>query len=183
VYEGKEEKKLTEYITKKYGYSLRVPFGYDLATETDTFLWFSQLGTDLFRNLLIARKKYNSEDEFSEEKIIEWRNELGRTHLFGSGEPDTVSYMETDQKYYPVQFRKVEFNGKYAIESRGLWRLKNNTRGGPFLSYAFVDEKTNTMFYVEAFLYAPNKIKRHIMRELEAVLHTFKTHSENNGAS
>jgi hypothetical protein len=40
VYKGKEEKKLTEYITKKYGYSLRVPFGYDLATETDTFLWF-----------------------------------------------------------------------------------------------------------------------------------------------
>jgi hypothetical protein len=183
VYKGKAEKSLSKYIQDKYGYSLDIPFGYKLAVENDSFQWFSQLGTDLFRNLLIARKKYLSEDDFKPQSIIDWRNSIGKTHLFGSGEEDTVSYMLTDQKYIPVQSEVVDFNGKYAIELRGLWKLKNNTRGGPFVSYAFVDEKTNTMFYVEGFLYAPNKIKRHIVRELEAVLYTFRTHSENNPGS
>lgn len=178
LYRGKEEKDLTKYLKNKHEYGFRVPFGYDLAVDRDTFVWMSQLGTDLFRNLIIARKNYLSEAEFEKDSIIKWRNEIGKNHLFGSGEKDTVSYMLTDEKYLPVISKKVDFNGKFAIECRGLWKLKNNTRGGPFVSYTFVDEASNQMYYVEGFLYAPNKIKRHIVRELEAVLYTFKIYSE-----
>ncbi len=178
LYKGKEEKDLTSYQREKYNYGLRVPFGYDMAVDKDTFIWMSQLGNDLFRNLVIARKNYKSESDFEKDSIINWRNEIGRNHLFGSGEKDTVSYMLTDEKYLPVISRKVDFNGSFAIECRGLWKLKNNTRGGPFVSYTFVDESSNTMYYIEGFLYAPNKIKRHIMRELEAVLYTFQTYSD-----
>lgn len=178
LYKGKEEKELTKYLKKKYNYALRVPFGYDLAVDKDTFIWMSQLGNDLFRNLLIARKNYTSENDFNKESIVEWRNSLGKNHLFGSGERDTVSYMLTDEKYLPVISKKVDFKGKFAIECRGLWKLKNNTRGGPFLSYTFVDESSNMMYYIEGFLYAPNKIKRHIMRELEAVLYTFQSYPD-----
>jgi len=183
IYKGKEEKDLTNFLRDKYGYGLRLPFGYDVALEKDTVLWLSQLGTDLFRNLLISRKPYSSEKDFDKEAIIEWRNNLGKNHLFGSGKRDTVSYMLTDEKYLPVFEKNVNFNGKFAKELKGLWKLKNNTRGGPFIAYAFVDEGTNTMYYIEAFLYAPNKIKRHIMRELEAVLYTFRTYSENKANS
>lgn len=175
IYAGKEQKNLTSYTRKKYGYGLRIPFGYDLATENNQFLWYSQLGTDLFRNLLIANKPYTSEEDFSKEALVEWRNQIGKTYLFGSGERDTVSYMLTDEKYIPVSEEEINFNGNYAVEIRGLWKLKNNTRGGPFLGIAFVDEELGRIFYVEGFLYAPNKIKRHMMRELEAVLHTFKS--------
>lgn len=178
IYKGKEEKQLTNYIRDKYGYGLRIPFGYDLATEKKDFLWYTQLGTDLFRNLIIATKPYQSEADFAKDSVVKWRNELGSTYLFGSGEKDTVSYMLTDEKYVPVFVDTVEFNGKFAIEYRGLWKLKNNSRGGPFLTYVFVDETRDTMYYIEAFLYAPNKIKRHIMRELEAVLYSFKSKSD-----
>ena len=51
IYKGKEEKDLTKFLRDKYGYGLRVPFGYDVALEKDTVLWLSQLGTDLFRNI------------------------------------------------------------------------------------------------------------------------------------
>ena len=74
IYKGKEEKDITSYLKKKYGYGLRVPFGYDVAVETDTFIWMSQLGTDLFRNLIISRKPYSSEQDFEKDSIIEWRN-------------------------------------------------------------------------------------------------------------
>jgi hypothetical protein len=178
LYRGKEEKELTNYFREEYNFGFRIPFGYDLAIEQKNFYWFSQLGNDLFRNLIVSTRPYESEQDFSRESIVNWRNEIGKTYLFGSGEKDTVSYMLTDEKYVPVIQDTVDFNGKYAIETRGLWKLKNNTRGGPFLSYVFVDRSRKTMYYVEAFLYAPNKIKRHIMRELEAVLYSFRTPEE-----
>ena len=45
--------------------------------------------------------------------------------------------------------------------------------GGPFVSYAMVDESTNRLYYIEAFLYSPGKPQRDLMRQLEVILKTF----------
>jgi hypothetical protein len=61
---------------------------------------------------------------------------------------------------------------------RGLWRTNNLTMGGPFVSYAFVDEPLGMLYYVEGFTFSPSKDQREIIRELETIIHTFKTSSE-----
>ncbi len=174
IYEAKEQKTLSKGMKDNFGYKLRVPFGFEIAKQEKDFLWLSQLGNDLFRNIFIASKPYVSENQFHVDSIVAWRDEIGRNYLFGSGQIDTSSYMTTDQRYLPVVERTVSFNGNYAKELRGLWRLKNFLRGGPFLSFVMTDPKGERLYYIEAFLYAPNKIKRHFMRELEAELYTFK---------
>jgi Domain of unknown function (DUF4837) len=173
IFSGKEQKGLSNSIEEKYGFKIRIPFGYEIAKEEKDFIWISQLGNDLFRNIFISWKPYRSEDQFRVDSIIKWRDELGKKYLFGSGNEDTSSYMVTDQRYLPVEAKTASFNGQYSIELRGLWRLKNFLRGGPFLTYVFTDNKRGRIFYLEAFLYAPNKIKRGMMRELEANLYTF----------
>ncbi len=61
------------------------------------------------------------------------------------------------------------------METRGLWKLKNNSRGGPFLSYIFVDEPTNRLYYLEGFIMGPGvDKKREFMRQLEAILTSFQ---------
>ena len=175
IFQGKEQKGLSKSIKEKHGFEIRIPFGYEIAGEDENFIWLSQLGNDLFRNIFIAWKPYTSESQFEKDSIVKWRDELGKKYLFGSGETDTSSYLATDQRYLPVVSRPVSFNKNYAIENRGLWRLKNYLRGGPFLSFVFSDKKRERLYYVEAFLYAPNKIKRGMMRELEASLYTFKS--------
>ncbi len=37
-----------------------------------------------------------------------------------------------------------------------------------------VDEKTNRLYYIEGFLYSPGKAQRDTMREIMAILNTFK---------
>jgi Domain of unknown function (DUF4837) len=58
---------------------------------------------------------------------------------------------------------------------RGLWKTNTSTMGGPFVSYALVDEAAGQFYYIEGFLYSPGKEQRPMMRELETILYTFKT--------
>ena len=50
--------------------------------------------------------------------------------------------------------------------------------GGPFVSHSRVDTETNTVVVVEGFVYAPEKMKRGLMRRLEGSLYTLMLPSE-----
>jgi hypothetical protein len=50
--------------------------------------------------------------------------------------------------------------------------------GGGFLSYTFVDEELGRLYYIEGFIYCPGKKKRAYIREIEAILKTFRLASE-----
>jgi hypothetical protein len=64
------------------------------------------------------------------------------------------------------------------MELRGLWRTNNKSMGGPFISYALVDQDRGLLYYIEGFTFSPGKPQREIIRELEAILKTFQTSSE-----
>jgi hypothetical protein len=104
------------------------------------------------------------------------RDEFCKKYLFE--DPDNAnSYLitETTVPFIPVKTKEVSLNGHYAIEMRGLWRANNFSMGGPFVSYALVDEQTGKFYYIEGFTFSPSKDQREIMRELETILSTFRT--------
>ena len=73
-----------------------------------------------------------------------------------------------------VFLKKTQFKGRYAIESRGLWKINDNSLGGPYVSYTFVSEKEKLIYYIEGFVAAPGKKKRVLLQEVDAILSTFK---------
>ena len=60
------------------------------------------------------------------------------------------------------------------MEARGLWQMHNDAMGGPFVSHSRVDTINNRVIVVEGFVYAPEKMKRTMIRRLEAALYTLK---------
>jgi len=50
--------------------------------------------------------------------------------------------------------------------------------GGPFVSHSRLDEKNNRVIVVEGFVYAPDKMKRTMLRRLEAALYTLEIAKE-----
>jgi hypothetical protein len=50
--------------------------------------------------------------------------------------------------------------------------------GGPFVSHARLDEANQRVIVVEGFVYAPEKDKRNIIRQVEASLYTLKLPGE-----
>src|SRR5690606_32504770 len=112
------------------------------------------------------------------DSIIAWRDNIAKRYLFE--DPDskyTHLVTETSIPWKPVITQTVEFNGRYAVEIRGLWRTNNKTMGGPFVGYTIVDEITGYLYYIEGFTYSPGKDQREIIRELEAILWTFQSNA------
>lgn len=174
LFTGLPNKGLSEYLMKKYGFRMEFPIGYEIAIEKDKFVWTRLLDPEIDRNVWVAFRDYDNENVFTKENILELRSSFARPYIWGR---DSTTYIKTEMEA-PIHMREINFKGRYAIEMRGLWRLNNMTMGGPFLSYTFVDESTNRLYYIEGFVYAPGKDKREPMREVEAILWTFQSGEE-----
>lgn len=168
-------KGVTEFLRKEQDCELRVPFGFKLANKTSDFVWLRQMDAQVDKDVFIAWKKYESEYQLLPDSLIAWRDNIAAKYLFEDPEqPDSYLVTETSVPFKPVVSKQVTINGHFAMELRGLWKTNTNTMGGPFISYALVDEKAGLLYYIEGFTYAPGKQQREIIRELEAILWTFK---------
>ncbi len=183
IYTANEQRSVSRQLMKEYGFSVRIPYGYDrvpLSNTAEDFVWLRQLG-DRDKSIVVTYKDYTSEDAFAPENILKFRQQqLGRYVTY-----DTSAYM-TIQRIVSaeidtttlVEFDTVAFQGKFAVEARGLWKMSNDVMGGGFLSYTFVDEPQGRLYYIEGYVYSPGEKKRPSIRELEAILHTFRTPEE-----
>ena len=84
--------------------------------------------------------------------------------------------MQTDTLYTTI--RPIAVHGMYAMETRGLWVMKGDCMGGPFVSHSRVDTENNRVVVVEGFVYAPEKMKRGLIRRLEGSLYTLQLPEE-----
>lgn len=166
-----QQVQLSERIRKEYGFDIIIPSSFKVATERPGFVWYRNPGAEVDRNYFVSYIPYKQMSQFSSDKIIAYRDSLCKSFIYGR--EDSNSYMLTEQYILPVQ-KEINFNDGYAVEIRGLWKLKNNTMGGPFVGYALADTVKSRFYYIESFLYSPGQEKRENLREMEAIEWTFK---------
>ena len=172
-------KGVTEILQREFKCEMKVPFGYQLVQQERDFLWVRQINPKDDKDVFIAHKPYTSQSQFSRDSLIAFRDAICRKYLFEDPERlDTHLVTETSVPYKPVVIEQTNFRKQYAVKIRGLWKTNNMTMGGPFQAYALVDEGTNTFYYIEGFTFSPGRTQREIMRELETILHTFRTSKE-----
>jgi hypothetical protein len=173
-YRKNRAKLIDDALREKHHVSISVPIGYEVNVDSADFVWISHELSDLTQSILIYNYAYTDSDTFTPEYLINKRNEFTRKYVPG---PSTGSYMIIEQAY-PVSFNEYTRDNLYCAELRGLWNLENGFMGGPFINISFLDEKMNRVVTVDAFVYAPGLDKRNYVRELEAILSTFKIESE-----
>jgi hypothetical protein len=169
--EKKRKKDLENFIRKQHAFSIKLLDGYKMAKDTIGFTWVRYPDYEFDKNILVAYTQYTSEEQFTLENILRWREQIMQQH---TKDPDNPAYYVITESLVPVTARQLSLNGMYAMELRGIWRLKERFVGGPFLSYVVVDQETNRLYYLEGFLSAPGGRKREHIREMETLLHSFK---------
>ena len=172
-----EQKKLSEYVQNIVKLKMRIPGGFGLAKEKKNFVWLRRKG-DVSRkqadiSLMITSRPYTSTEIFKEKNIVAWRDTIGKRYV--NDKTIKGSYLSTETFVKPIlETKRITIDKKFAVEYRGFWKLTNGSRGGPFLSYAFVDEAQKKVFYIEGFIYAAGMRKKKAIFQTEAILRTFK---------
>ena len=168
----KEEKNVERVLENDHDFTFKIPYGFDLAKNEKDFVWVRFLDPEYEKNVFVYFAPYTSKEPFDDP--VEFRESITSKKMRDVEKPDV--YMTTQD--VPHQVQEVNFNGKYAKETRGLWKLSDISGGGAFVSYVFVDESQKRMYYLEGYAYAPSKDKREFMREIEVILSTFKSGKE-----
>lgn len=174
LFNSKSALGVTSFLRREQNIEIKVPVGYQLADKQSDFVWLRQIDPDKDKDIFITWKPYESEYQLLPDSIIAWREAIAKKYLFEDPQ-NPISYLVTETENADVFSRQVNFNKHFAMEIRGLWRTNNNTMGGPFLGYTLADQPKGLLYYIEGFAYAPGKDKREYMRELEAILWSFKT--------
>lgn len=174
LYKAKELKEVGNLLLRNHDFKLRIPFGWriDFEDKDENFIWLRSPGLTVDKNLWIYYKDYTDASEFDD--VIAFRNKITKEYIYDDKVENDTSYVVVEQHIAPI-IKQVTLNENFAVEARGLWKTNNLSMGGPFLSYVFVDETLNRLYYLDGFVYSPSKPQREFMREMETIMNTFKT--------
>lgn len=157
----------TELIAKKFNLDLKVPADYFVAVNKENFLWLRREANRLSQGLLIYSYPYTDTMAFNPRKIQSVRNQF--TQLYVPG-PSDSSYMIIADEFVEPIARTLRVKEELTIEMRGLWEVRKDFMGGPFVSYTFVDRKNNMVITLDGYVYAPNESKRDLLKQVQAIL-------------
>ncbi len=161
--------KLELLVQQKFGISLTIPKGYRLNRQADDFVWISSETPFTSQGILVYTYPYTSDSTFTEKYLVGKRDFFTKKYIPG---PSYGSYMITGHFYEP-SVTPMMFKGRYFAMLRGLWEVKNDYMGGPFVSLTTLDQKHNKIITVGAYVYAPKDEKRNFVRQMEAILFSF----------
>ena len=133
------------------------------------FIWASNDGLQTVQNIVVYAYPYSTQKVFDKHSFIALRDTFMGRNIPGYN-PGSV--MQTNQEC--VDVRNYTQNGQFIQEARGLWEMSGDAMGGPFVSQSRVDSVNNRVIVTEAFVYAPSKMKRSMIRRLEASLYTLR---------
>ncbi|KAB2859796.1 MAG: DUF4837 family protein [Flavobacteriales bacterium] len=168
-YAKNKNPKANNVLKNKFNLEMNLESYYRVAIEDSNFVWLRKDKTagehPINQGLLVYSYPYTSDSTFTVNSLVDKRNEITKKYIKGTNDS---TFMQTYAEYLP-KAKEVSLNGLYAKELRGLWLIKGDFMGGPFVSYSFVDEKRNRVICIDGHVFAPKFDKREFLRELEAI--------------
>lgn len=177
LYSAKYERKEIEgKLLKDYGWIIYVQADFKLAKSVpeDNFVWLRRApGSDMERWIFVHWIDNASPAYLNVDSIKAIRNRITEKYYRTS---DDSAYVLIAQDFFVTN--EVNFNGRYAIFTQGLWDLNIKGMGGPFVNYTFYDEKSKRIYMLDGSVYAPKYFKRNLIQQMDVLLQSFMTKDE-----
>jgi len=161
--------KFDKMVNEMFGCHFYIPADIKKVIPGKDFIWATNGTITGIQNIVIYSLPYVTERMLEKRPYMALRDTVMKHNLPGE---KPGMYMETNHDY--VWTKNILVQNKYAFEARGLWQMHNDAMGGPFVSHSRIDTINNRVIVVEGFVYAPEKMKRTMIRRLEAALYTLQ---------
>jgi len=171
-----EQKNIEGKILKQYGWVIYVQADFSLAMNKpeDNFVWLRRSpNSDMERWIFVHWIENATPEYLNADSIRTIRNRITQKYYQTT---DNQSYVVIGEEYLTTN--EVNFKGRYAILTQGLWELNTKGMGGPFIDYTFYDEKTKRLYMIDGSIYAPKYYKRNLIQQVDVILQSFMTESE-----
>lgn len=163
-------KSLEALVKSKFGFEMSIPQGYTLRNEGEDFIWISYEYPTASQGVVIY--SYPATEgvlSLSEESLVAARNKF-TAKIPG---PAEGSHMTTFMEYTP-DYSAYRLDGRLWVEMHGLWDVKGDFMGGPFVSFSTIDVPTNRVVTIDAYVYSPKLGKRNFIRGVEHLIYNIK---------
>jgi len=167
IYRDMYSSLVMEKVKKQFDVSIYAPTEMTFFKDTTNFFWTSNNANSGRMDLVVYAFPYTDPNTFTLDYLVSMRDSFMKINMPGSY-PN--SYMSTNKLL--TDYSGITLNGKYAGVLRGLWEMKGDMMGGPYVSVARLDEINNRVVVAEGFVYAPETDKRSYIRRIEAALYT-----------
>lgn len=168
-------RKAESSIRRMFGWDMLIPAEMKAGKTGRNFIWLSDNRPDRMRNICVYSYSGTTLDAH---RALAARDSVMRLNI--PGELDGM-YMQTTPG--SVTAGLATEDGRTMMISRGLWEMRNDAMGGPFVSYSVVDSANSRIIVAETFVYAPGTNKRNLIRSAEAALYTLGRHAANGSNS
>ena len=158
------------------GITITIPQSFSAIDLRENFWWYrSNIRQGKHyptMNLLIYITPMKSELDLTGQNIIPTRDSIGKAYIGGAVKG---AFMQTEHRpqYAPIMTNTL-INNRVAIETRGLWMVKGDFMGGPFLNYTIFDEKNKRIITAEGFVYGAGVKKRDLVFQMEAIIKSIR---------
>lgn len=167
-----ERSDYADSLWQTYGFKMRIQQDYNRNADTTNFISFNRMQQDNMRWIWIYWKdNFKSPEKIAAGFVNAVRDSIMKSYVVGTRED---SYVTTEYRG-PVKTNYLKVNGRYAMETRGLWRMENDLMGGPFVNYTIYDEYQHRLYFIEFAQFAPKYKKIRFVRQFQAMGHSFET--------
>jgi hypothetical protein len=169
-------KPVVEKVNEKFRVDILIPKPYLLNDEKEDFVWMIREENEKYWGILIWEEPYVRTSQLEPDSLIAKMNAMTRKYVSGNL---VGSYM-ADEPTVPPEVKRFEKNGVYCVQMNGLWQLENGFMGGPYVNHTIVDVNRGMIVTGLGFVFYPNRDKRQMVRQLEAILYTMMPAETNN---
>lgn len=151
----KHNTRMEDVVKKMFGIDINLPSDMKRMKRGKDFIWISNDSPTAMTNICIYTSL--NRDSVMQENIKGETDAMFMTTVSGS-----VMSIDTKHGDHPLTIH------------RGLWEMKGDAMGGPFVQHVLHNCGKHPTLVVEAFVYAPGRKKRNLLFATEAALYTVK---------
>ena len=159
----------TNLLYRQFDLSLKIPREFVIANTDTVSLWMRHETNKTSSNIFVYSLPLadTTDPTPTHHKYI--RDQLTRRYFSSRIEN---SYMRIDDRYMPIYYQNITFDGQPTLQARGLWGMVNDFMGGSFISYMIKDEAHDRVLLLDGFVHAPGQKKRPLLRQLDVIFST-----------
>ena len=169
----KHSKVVSELAKELFDCELHAPDEIKSYKRGENFFWTSSNGSSALVNICMYSYPYEGPETFNKQYVLAKRDSIMAANI-----PGTLPSMHMATDTLCTFVEPIVVHNQYALETRGLWYMENDGMGGPFVSHSRVDTTRNLVIVAEGFVFAPEKMKRGLIRRLEGSLYTLNLPDE-----